>query len=261
MLVMSWNVNGLRACLRKGFLDWFEARRPAVLGIQETRVFEPQLEGALDGLSRWKFHLTPAERPGYSGTGLLTRPKPLQVIEGVGDPQFDVEGRCQVAEYPRWVFINAYFPKGSGRDRDNSRVPYKLAFYEAVLEVAQSWRERGKGVVIGGDFNTAHEEIDLKNWRGNRKTSGFLPEERAMLSRYLDSGFVDVFRERHPSEAGHYSWWSQRMGARERNVGWRIDYLLVSQELAGWVKRAFIEPDALGSDHCPVGIDLVIPRG
>lgn len=260
MKVMIWNVNGLRACLDKGFADWFTRTKPAVLGVQETRVREEQLAEGVTDFRGWQFHLTPAERPGYSGVGLWTRKAPASLVSGVGDEEFDREGRLQVVEYDRWVLLNGYFPNGKGKERDNSRVPYKLAFYERVLEVARAWRKAGKAVVIGGDFNTAHTELDIENWKSNQKTSGFLPEEREMVDRYLADGFHDVFRERNPDRNGLYTWWSQRGGARGRNVGWRIDYLLVSAEARDWVRKAWIEPEVMGSDHCPVGIDLVVPR-
>lgn len=258
---MVWNVNGIRACADKGFREWFDAAKPAVLGLQEVRAREDQIPAEIRDLPGYGAWWCPAERPGYSGVGVLSRREPLSIETSLGDPEFDREGRIQMVEFDRWVFFNVYFPNGKGKERDNSRVPYKLAFYRAVLEHAQAWRARGKGVVIGGDYNTAHREIDLKNWQSNQKISGFLPEERVWIDRYLEAGFADVFRERHPDEAGLYTWWSQRGGARSRNVGWRIDYLMPSEEIRPWVKRAWIEPQVMGSDHCPLGIDLVVPRG
>jgi exodeoxyribonuclease-3 len=260
MKVMVWNVNGIRACVRKGFSEWFEEAQPAVLGLQEVRARPEEIPGEVAGLAGYHKYWFPAERAGYSGVGLLTRRKPLQVIRGLGVPEFDQEGRVLAAEYPRWVFFVVYFPKGSGKDRDNSRVPYKLGFYERVLDEVRVWMGRGKGVVVGGDFNTAHREIDLTNWKTNRTTSGFLPEERAALDRYLDAGLVDVFRDQHPGESGHHTWWSQRSGARARNVGWRIDYLMPTRDIAPWVRRSWHEPAVMASDHCPLGIDLVVPR-
>ncbi len=258
MKVVVWNVNGIRACAAKGFASWLRRARPDVLGIQEARAFPDQIPPEVARLRAYRSFWNPARRPGYSGTGLLTRNQPGSVETALGVEEFDAEGRLQIADFGLWAFFNAYFPKGSGRERDNSRVPFKLAFSAAVLDRARAWRKRGRSVVIGGDWNTAHQEIDLRNWRSNRETSGFLPEERAEIDRWLAAGFRDVFRDRHPGEEGHYTWWSQRQGARGRNVGWRIDYLLVSQDLTPRVRRAWIEPGVTGSDHCPAGIDLDI---
>ncbi len=259
MKIMAWNVNGIRACARRGFLAWLAEARPSILGLQEVRARPDQIPPEILEASGYRSYWSPAERPGYSGVGLLVRRRPREVREGLGEASLDGEGRIQIAVFETFVFFNVYFPNGSGRERDNSRVPFKLAFYDAVLERALEFRKGGLGVVIAGDFNTAHREIDLKNWRSNQKTSGFLPEEREAFGRFLEGGFRDVFRDRHPDEPGHYTWWSQRQGARERNVGWRIDYLLVSEDLAPHVRRAWIEPHVPGSDHCPLGIDLVLP--
>lgn len=256
MRVIVWNVNGLRSCLRQGFRPWFDERCPDLLGLQEVRAKKDQLPAdALDvaGFGCW---LNPAERPGYSGTALFAKRTPLALTTSLGRADFDAEGRVQIAEYERFAFINAYFPNGKGKDRSNDRVPFKLAFYAAVLDAALALRRAGKGVIVGGDFNTAHRPIDLANWQSNQKTSGFLPAERQEIDRWLQAGFVDVFRETHRDEPGHYSWWSQRSGSRERNVGWRIDYLLVSDDLAPRVQRAWIEPEVMGSDHAPVGIEV-----
>jgi exodeoxyribonuclease-3 len=261
MKIAVWNVNGLRACMGKGFAAWLERTQPALLGLQEVRALPEDFDAGAGNPKvmppkGWKMAWNPAEKKGYSGTALLYKKAPAKVVTGLGIPEFDREGRLVIAELDGWAFLNGYFPKGSGSERDNSRVPYKLAFYEAVLARAEQYRSQGFGVAIAGDFNTAHTPLDLANWKSNQKTSGFLPEERAMIDRYLAAGYVDVFRARHPDETGHYTWWSQRMGARARNVGWRIDYFLVSQELAPRVKKAWIEPEVLGSDHCPVWIEL-----
>jgi exodeoxyribonuclease-3 len=255
--IVVWNVNGIRSCAARGFSAWLSDSRPAVAGIQEIRAHPEQIDDGLNKVRGYRVFWNPAERPGYSGVGLFTRLAPLSLETALGIPAFDSEGRLQVAEFEDWVFFNVYFPNGSGKDRDNSRVPFKLEFYEAVLERALRWVSRGKGVVIRGDFNTAHREIDLANRRSNQKTSGFLPVERKSLDRYLSAGFVDVFRERHPGEAGHCTWWCQLQGCRERNIGWRVDDLLVSRNLHSRVRRAWILSDVPGSDHCPVGIDLV----
>lgn len=252
----SWNVNGLRACARKGFLDWLHEARPDILGLQEVRATPDQLTPevrAPDGYRTW-FH--PAGRKGYSGVALMSQRDLRQVELGaLGQPHFDGEGRLIVADLGELVLYNGYFPNGG---HDLSRVPYKLDFSEAVLQHAEAQRARGRGVVICGDVNTAHEEIDLANPRSNRRNTGFLPEERAWVTRLLDHGYLDVFRDRHPDETGHYTWWSNRPGVRERNVGWRIDYFFVSSELSDRVVDARIHPRVLGSDHCPVSLELEI---
>ena len=255
MRVVSWNVNGLRACAKKGFVESLRRSDADIVGLQEVRAFADQLPDEVRNLDGWHVHYSPAERPGYSGVALFSRQPPTRIETSLGESRFDVEGRLQIARFDRLTVINAYFPKGSGKDRDNSRVPYKLDFYRAVFDWAQKLRRRQPVLVIG-DYNTAHQEIDLARPRDNVKNSGFLPEERAELDRLFDAGWVDTFRRLHPEEAGHYSWWSQRGGARARNVGWRIDYVLASPAAMKRVREAFIWPAVMGSDHCPVGVDL-----
>ena len=255
MRVVSWNVNGLRACAKKGFVDFLRQSDADIVGLQEVRAFADQLPDEVRDAEGWHVHYSPAERPGYSGVALFSRKAPNRVDTSLGEPRFDVEGRLQVARFDRLAVINAYFPKGSGKDRDNSRVPYKLDFYRAVFDRAQKLRRRQPVLVIG-DYNTAHREIDLARPKDNAKNSGFLPEERAELDRLFDAGWRDTFRRLHPGETGHYSWWSQRGGARARNVGWRIDYVLASPGAMKRVREAFIWPAVMGSDHCPVGVDL-----
>jgi len=254
--LFSWNVNGLRACARKGFLDWLDVERPDVLGLQEVRALPDQLHDELarpDGYHTW-FH--PADRKGYSGVALFSRLEPHAVtLGGLDDPRFDSEGRLIVADYGDFLLYNAYFPNGGN---DLSRVPYKLEFSEAVLQHAERQRAAGRAVVMCGDVNTAHHEIDLANPRSNRKNTGFLPEERAWVSRLLEHGYRDVFRDRNPDTPGLYTWWSNRPGVRDRNVGWRIDYVLVSDDFADRVIEARIHPEVMGSDHCPVSVTLEV---
>jgi exodeoxyribonuclease-3 len=251
--VLSWNVNGLRACARKGFGDWLGRARPDVLGLQEVRALPDELPPELRAPRGFHVEWAPAERRGYSGVALWSRRKPDAVRHGLGVRRFDVEGRFVLARFGRLVVANGYFPKGSGQLRDNSRVPYKLAFYRAVFRRLERLRRSGHRVLVLGDLNTAHREIDLARPRENAHTSGFLPEERAELDRWLRAGWVDCFRAFEPG-AGHYTWWSQRLGARARNVGWRIDYVLASPAAMRFVRAAFHQPEALGSDHCPVGV-------
>ena len=255
MRVVSWNVNGLRACAKKGFVDFLRRSDADIVGLQEVRAFAHQLPDEVREVEGWHVHYSPAERPGYSGVALFSRRAPVRVETSLDEPRFDVEGRLQIARFDRLAVVNAYFPKGSGKDRDNSRVPYKLDFYRAVFERARRLRRRQPVLVIG-DYNTAHREIDLARPKDNVKNSGFLPEERAELDRLFDAGWVDTFRRLHPEAPGHYSWWSQRGGARARNVGWRIDYVLASPAAMKRVRQAFIWPKVTGSDHCPVGVDL-----
>jgi exodeoxyribonuclease III len=255
MRILSWNVNGLRACAKRAFPRFLRESQADVVGIQEVRALPEQLDSATCIPSGWHAHFAPAERLGYSGVAVYSRTEPDDVEIGLGEPRFDAEGRLITARFGRTFIVNGYFPKGSGRNRDNSRVPYKLEFYAAAFAHVQRLRRRGRVFVVG-DFNTAHEAIDLARPKDNTKTSGFLPEERAELSRWIDAGWVDTFRARHPGEGGHYTWWRQWGGARERNVGWRIDYVLASPAAARRVTDAFIWPEVKGSDHCPVGVDI-----
>jgi exodeoxyribonuclease-3 len=248
-------VNGLRACARKGFAAWLKRSRAGVVGLQEVRAREDQLPDALRAPRRWHTHFVAADRPGYSGVGLYTRHEPDAIETSLGEPRFDTEGRLQLARFGRLVVANVYFPKGSGTNRDNGRVPYKLDFYAALFEKLQRLRRGGLRVLVMGDFNTAHREIDLARPRQNQDTSGFLPVERAELDRWIAAGWVDSFR-RFEQAGGHYSWWSQRFGVRAKNIGWRIDYVFASTAAMKYVYGAFIHPHATGSDHCPVGVDV-----
>lgn len=255
MRLVSWNVNGLRACHKKGFLDFLRAAKADVVALQEVRAFPGQLPDEVRNPSGWHTEFSPAKRPGYSGVAIYSKQQPTKVETRLGEQRFDDEGRFLVAHFGRLAVASVYFPKGSGKDRDNSRVPYKLDFYRAVFERVQQLKRRGP-VYVMGDYNTAHTELDLARPKGNKKSSGFLPEEREEISRWLHAGWVDVFRKQHPGEAGHYTWWRQWGDARANNVGWRIDYVLASNSGAKRVQDAFIWSQVLGSDHCPVGVDV-----
>ncbi len=255
MRIVSWNVNGLRACARKGFLEFLETSGADVVAVQEVRAHPHQIEEPVREPPGWYTCFVPAERPGYSGVGLYTRHEPDDVETRLGEARFDVEGRFLLARFGRLRIANIYFPKGSGKNRDNSRVPYKLEFYAAVFERLQRLKRAGPVLVIG-DFNTAHHPIDLARPKSNEKNSGFLPEERAELDRWLAAGWVDTFRSRHPDEPDRYTWWAQWGNARGKNVGWRIDYVLASPAADRRVRDAFIWEHVTGSDHCPVGVDL-----
>ena len=248
-------MNGLRACTRKGFEAWLARCRAEILGLQEVRALPEELAETLQEPKHWHVRYTPAERRGYSGVGLFSRREPDALHTTLGETRFDVEGRLQIARFGRLAVANVYFPKGSGRDRDNSRVAYKLDFYRALFERLQALRRGGLRVLVMGDFNTAHAEIDLARPRQNVNNSGFLPEEREELSRWLAAGYVDSFRH-FEAGPGHYSWWSQRSGARQRNIGWRIDYVLASKAALPFLRGAFILPRVTGSDHVPVGVEV-----
>jgi exodeoxyribonuclease-3 len=255
--LFSWNVNGIRACGRKGFPDWLTAAKPDVLGLQETRALPEQLEEGLREPGGYHVYFHPAEKKGYSGVALYSRIEPQSVtLGGLSEPRFDDEGRLIIADYGDFLFYTGYFPNGGN---DLSRVPYKLEFSEAVLQHAEAQRRAGRSIVICGDVNTAHEEIDLANPTSNKKNTGFLPEEREWVGRLIDHGYVDIFRKTHPDEGSHYTWWSNRKGVRERNVGWRIDYFFISPDLEDRVVEARIHADVMGSDHCPIELELATP--
>lgn len=255
MRVASWNVNGLRSCATKGFGRWLRSSGVDVACLQEVRALPEQLPRALTKPRGFHAHYAPAERPGYSGVAVLARTAPDAVDIGMGEPRFDVEGRLLSARFGKLTIVNGYFPNGSGKNRDLSRIPYKLDFYRALHARLDGALQRGERILVLGDLNTAHEDLDIARPRENRENSGFRPEEREELSRWLGTGWVDTFRH-FTKEGGHYSWWAQRPGLRERNVGWRIDYVLASPGALPFVRGAAIHPKVKGSDHCPVSVDL-----
>ena len=254
LTLMSWNINGARAIYKKGFNDWLDSAQPDILCLQETRAEQSQVPGPMAhpmGYSSW--WNASVVKKGYSGTAIFSRIEPLGVEIELGSRKYDGEGRTIVAEFDEFYLLNCYFPNGG---RDHGRVPFKLGFYEAFLRKCEKLRRTGKPVIFCGDVNTAHHPIDLARPQSNKNTTGFLPQERAWIDRVVRKGYVDSFRSSHEGQEGHYSWWSMPMRARERNVGWRIDYVFVSEELADRVEDAFILPEVQGSDHCPVGIRL-----
>ncbi|MDX1416210.1 MAG: exodeoxyribonuclease III [Candidatus Promineifilaceae bacterium] len=251
--LFSWNVNGLRAAHRKGFLDWLHATQPDVLGIQETKCHPEQLDDELRQPDGYFTYWASAEKKGYSGVALYSRLEPRSVKIGLGIDEYDREGRTIVADYGDFVLITAYFPNGS---RDHHRVPFKMSYKADFLAYCNQLREQGRSVIFCGDVNTAHREIDLARPRQNQKTTGFLPQERAWIDQIVQEGYIDTYRLLYPEREGAYSWWSYIGGARNRNVGWRLDYFFVSNDLSARVAAAEIHAGVLGSDHCPVSLDL-----
>ena len=252
MKIITWNVNGLRAALKKGVLSWIIEQSADVVCLQETRVLPEQLPEEQREVSGYEIIWNPAEKKGYSGTSTWIKESAREINLGLGSQRFDVEGRVIRTRHPDFYLYNIYFPNGQ---RGHERVQYKLEFYELLLEQCDLLHAAGESIIITGDFNTAHNEIDLKNHKSNHKTSGFLPEERAMVDKFMAHGFVDPFRHLYP-EKEQYSWWSYRGGARSRNVGWRIDYFLISENLLPRVQDVIIHDDVLGSDHCPTELRI-----
>lgn len=255
MKLVSWNVNGLRAVVKKGFFESFEKLGADVLCVQETKLQDHQLTDDLRHISGYASYWSYSTiKKGYSGVGTWTRIPPETVKDGIGIDEYDREGRIQEFDFGDFILFNVYFPNGQMGD---DRLKYKLDFYRDFFAYANSLRDAGRSLVITGDYNTAHNEIDLKNPKANENTSGFLRIERDWLDKIVAEGYVDTFRYLYP-ETVKYSWWTYRFKARERNAGWRIDYFFVTQDLidSGRVKKAFIDNDLFGSDHCPIGLVL-----
>lgn len=247
--LISWNVNGIRACAGKGFLDFFRQADADVFCLQETKLQAGQLELDLPGYYQyWNY----AEKKGYSGTALFTRQEPLSVTYGIGIPDHDREGRVITAEFPDYYVVTCYTPNSQN---ELARLDYRMEWEDAWLGYLKGLEER-KPVIFCGDLNVAHQEIDLKNPKTNRKNAGFTDQEREKFTRLLEAGFVDTYRYFYPQQEGVYSWWSYRFKAREKNAGWRIDYFCVSETLKSRLESAVIHTEILGSDHCPV--ELVI---
>lgn len=252
--MLSWNVNGIRAVHRKGnFIEVID-KKPDIFCIQETKAQPGQLGADLKVIAGYHVYFVSAERPGYSGVALYTKEKPKEMKNGFGIEKFDNEGRIQIADYDDFVLFNIYFPNGKG---SKERLQYKMDFYDAFLDYVDRLKNEGRKIVITGDVNTAHQEIDLARPKENEKVSGFLPEERAWIDKFLSHGYIDTFRMFY-QQPGQYTWWDLKTRARERNIGWRIDYFYVSENFKDNLKGAYILPDVMGSDHCPIGIDMVI---
>lgn len=255
MRLVSWNVNGFRAVIRKPDWVWFSRTGADVVALQETKVDPLLVPPEIRNPAGWEAHwLGSRIKKGYSGVAVFTRVPALAVNAELPDPRFEGEGRLLHLEFPAFHFLNVYFPNGT---RDEERLAYKMGYYEAFLRHAEKLR-REKPLVVCGDFNTAHRPVDLARPDENEGHSGFLPEERAWMDRFTAAGYVDTFRYRHGDVTGMYSWWSYRQRARAKNNGWRIDYFFVSRELAPAVRDAWIETGVTGSDHCPVGLALAV---
>ncbi len=250
--LVSWNVNGIRAALKKGFLALLLEQKFDNVCIQETKASPDKLPREAKNIPGYYNYFVSAEKKGYSGVGIFSKRKPLNVENGMGIEKFDREGRFLRVDYEDFTLMNIYFPNGKA---SQERLDYKMAFYDAFFDYANALKAEGRKLVICGDVNTAHKEIDLAHPRENETISGFLPEERAWVDRFLDAGYIDTFRIFN-REGGNYSWWSVRTRARERNVGWRLDYFFVTENLRENVRSASIYSEITGSDHCPVGLEL-----
>ncbi|MBE0672883.1 MAG: exodeoxyribonuclease III [Anaerolineales bacterium] len=252
MKIITWNVNGIRAALGKDALDWAFAQQPDALCLQEVKAREEQLSEEQRVALKLPFVWNAAKRPGYSGVATFYKKEPDEIVMGMDAPHFDVEGRVIQTRWAGLRLFNIYFPNGQ---RGQDRVDYKLEFYAHLLELCHSLHKNGEDIIITGDFNTSHMPIDLKNAKANEKTSGFLPEEREWVQKFLDNGFVDIFRRLYPDKV-QYTWWTYRLNARARGIGWRLDYFLVSEALVPRIKDVIIHDSVMGSDHCPVELLL-----
>ena len=247
MKLISWNVNGIRACLKKGFLDFFKEANADIFCLQETKCQQGQVELEIEGYtSYWNS----AEKKGYSGTAVFTKKKPLNVTYGIGKEEHDKEGRIITLEFENFYLVTNYTPNAK---RELERLDYRMIWEDEIRKYLLNLNKT-KPVIMCGDLNVAHEEIDLKNPKTNRGNAGFTDEERAKMTELLNAGFVDSFRYLYPDKEGQYSWWSYMGKAREKNVGWRIDYFIVSKDIKDKIKEATIYPEVMGSDHCPVGL-------
>ena len=251
MKFISWNVNGLRACVGKGFTEFLLSEDADLFCVQETKLQEGQIALELPGYHQyWNY----AEKKGYSGTAIFTKKEPLCVSYGIGIPQNDHEGRVITLEYPEYYFITVYTPNSQN---ELARLDYRMQWEDDFLSYLQKLEEK-KPVIFCGDLNVAHREIDLKNPKTNRRNAGFTDEERAKFTTLTEAGFIDTFRHFYPDLEGAYSWWSYRFNARAKNAGWRIDYFLVSQCLKEKLQDAVIYKDIMGSDHCPIGLSIAL---
>ena len=254
MRLISWNVNGIRAAVKKGFLDYLKKEEPDILCIQESKAHKEQLTSEILNDHGYHTYWHSGIKKGYSGVATFCKKEPLFVQEGIGIKKYDDEGRVIITEHDDFLLYNIYFPNGQ---KDDTRLNYKLDFYDDLLPIINEQVESGSNVIVTGDWNTAHHPIDLARPKENINTSGFMPIEREKLDTYVSQGWVDTFRLFH-DEPERYSWWTYRFGARQRNVGWRIDYFFVNQDMVDLCYDADIHHKVLGSDHCPVSLELDI---
>jgi exodeoxyribonuclease-3 len=252
MKIACWNVNGYRAIAQKGFKKWFTDVNADVIGLQEVKGHKEAIDPKILEHEGYQCLWNSAKKPGYSGTAIWTRVEPISYAGGLGVAKFDDEGRVQVIEFKDYFLLNCYFPNSQD---ERARLGYKLEFNNEILKFCNKNRKK-KGVIVQGDFNVAHTELDIKNFKTNQNTAGFYIEERDWMTKFLDSGMRDVFRERHVGEPGQYTWWSYRANARANNVGWRLDYHIVSPDLVDRVKDVSHQRGVVGSDHCPVILEL-----
>jgi exodeoxyribonuclease III len=250
--IYSWNVNGLRAVSKKGLFEWIEAEKPDILCLQETKLQEETLADNIRNIEGYNSYFSFAEKKGYSGVVTYCKREPISIKYGVGTPKFDSEGRIVITEFEEFTLFNIYFPNGQ---KDEDRLKYKLEFYDSLLEYWNAEVGKGKRLIICGDYNTAHTPMDIKNAKANEKTSGFLQIERDWLDKLIKNGYTDTYRYINPEKI-EYSWWSNMFKSRERNVGWRIDYHFVSNNLLPSVKDAQILSEVFGSDHCPIMLEI-----
>ena len=250
MKILCWNVNGLRAIYKKGFLDWVNTENPDIICLQETKAHPEQLPNEINPLNNYHAAFSSAERKGYSGVAVYSKEKPKSIEHGLGNTEFDQEGRTLIIDFESYVLFNIYYPNGKA---SKDRLKFKLDFYDYFLEKILELKQAGRRIIICGDFNTAHKEIDLTRAKENENVSGFLPIERKWMDKFVESGFIDTFRF-FCKDGGHYTWWDLITRARSRNVGWRIDYFFIDELSTNYLKNAFIQSKVMGSDHCPIGI-------
>lgn len=255
--IVSWNVNGIRSAVKKGFLEWLTAVAPEILCVQETKLQHEQILPELMNPEGYTSHWNCARKKGYSGVATFLREMPLSVSTVMGQERFDDEGRFIRTDFKDFTLFNVYFPNGK---MSGDRLRFKMDFYDYFLDMMEKLRKEQPRIIFVGDVNTAHNEIDLARPKENSKVSGFLPIERQWMDKVASKGYLDTFRNEFPSTV-QYSWWDMKSRARERNIGWRIDYVFVTREMAGSVKKSFVWADVMGSDHCPVGIELETESG
>lgn len=251
--IFCWNVNGIRAIQKKGFIDWVKKTSPDIFCLQETKAQVEQLNDEIIKIDKYQSYFFSAERKGYSGVATYSRIKPINVKFGFGKPFYDCEGRVIETEFDNFTLFNVYFPNGG---RGPERVKYKLDFYDELFFHIEKMRKKKKNIIVCGDYNTAHKEIDLARPKENENNTGFLPEERAWIDNIINLGYIDIFRE-YNKEPCQYTYWDMFTRARERNVGWRIDYFFISKEMKDMVKNAKIHQNVMGSDHCPIELEII----